>query len=72
MIQTEQMLIVREQDSILRIISADRKAEYFFQHYKDLQPNAWSKILGWADRETADKLIMESIDRYWAHKREMQ
>ena len=48
------------------------KIEYFFQHYKDLQPNSWSKILGWADRETADKLIMESIDRYWAHKREMQ
>ena len=48
------------------------KIEYFFQHYKDLQPNSWSKILGWADRETADKLIMESIDRYWARKREMQ
>ncbi|MBQ8368040.1 MAG: inorganic diphosphatase, partial [Alphaproteobacteria bacterium] len=46
--------------------------EYFFQHYKDLQSNAWSKILGWADRATADKLIMDSIDRYWAKKREMQ
>ena len=48
------------------------KIEYFFQHYKDLQGGAWSKITGWADRETADKLIMESIDRYWAYKREMQ
>jgi len=48
------------------------KIEYFFQHYKDLQPNSWSKILGWADRAAADKLIMDSIDRYWAHKREMQ
>ncbi len=45
------------------------KIEYFFQHYKDLQPNAWSEILGWANRETADKLILESIDRYWEHKR---
>ena len=48
------------------------KIEYFFQHYKDLQPNSWSKVKGWADRETADRLIMESIDRYWAHKRAAQ
>ena len=30
------------------------------------------KILGWADRATADKLIMDSIDRYWNHKRNAQ
>ena len=46
------------------------KIEYFFQHYKDLEPNSWSKIQGWADREKADKTIVESIDRYWAKKRE--
>lgn len=46
------------------------KIKYFFQHYKDLQPNSWSKVGEWANRETADKLIMDSIDRYWAHKRE--
>ncbi len=45
------------------------KIEYFFQHYKDLQPNAWSEVTGWANREVADKLIMESIDRYWERKR---
>ena len=45
------------------------KIEYFFHHYKDLQPNAWSKVKGWANRDMADKLIMESIDRYWARKR---
>mgnify|MGYP001131136669 FL=1 len=45
------------------------KIEYFFQHYKDLQPNAWSKVTGWANHETASRLIMESIDRYWLHKR---
>ena len=45
------------------------KIEYFFAHYKDLEPNSWSRIIGWADRETADKLIMESIERYQAaHK----
>ena len=42
------------------------KIEYFFRHYKDLQPNSWSKVKGWADRDTADMLIMESIDRFQA------
>lgn len=40
------------------------KIEYFFQHYKDLQPNSWSKVSGWVDRATADKLILEGIERY--------
>ena len=31
------------------------KIEYFFQHYKDLQPNSWSRVIGWADRNQADK-----------------
>jgi inorganic pyrophosphatase len=42
------------------------KIEYFFQHYKDLEPEAWSKVIGWADRETADRIILESIERYRA------
>jgi inorganic pyrophosphatase len=46
------------------------KIEYFFAHYKDLEPNSWSKISGWANREAADRIIMESIDRYWAQKRQ--
>ena len=47
------------------------KIEYFFQHYKDLQPNSWSKVIGWGNREAADKCIMESIDRYkkYGHKK---
>ncbi len=43
------------------------KIEYFFQHYKDLQPNAWSRVIGWADRAAADKIIMDSIERYRAN-----
>lgn len=45
------------------------KIEYFFRHYKDLQPQAWSKTLGWADRDKAEQLIMESVDRYWMNER---
>lgn len=44
------------------------KIEYFFQHYKDLQPNSWSKVDGWAGRDTADKIIMDSIERYEMQK----
>ncbi|MDR0741768.1 MAG: inorganic diphosphatase [Rickettsiales bacterium] len=58
---------VEELPEILR-----SKIEYFFAHYKDLEPNSWSKILGWADRVQADKIIMESIDRYWAKKRDQK
>ena len=45
------------------------KIEYFFKHYKDLESKSWSKVLGWADRNAADKIIVESIDRYWTNKR---
>lgn len=41
-----------------------KKIEYFFEHYKDLEPNAWSKIFGWADRDEADQIIMKSIEKY--------
>ncbi len=54
-------------DDLPEILRA--KIEYFFHHYKDLEPNKWSKVIGWVDRETADKIIMDSIDRYWANKR---
>lgn len=40
------------------------KIEYFFQHYKDLEPNTWSRIIGWGDRAKADELILQSIDKF--------
>ena len=36
---------------------------HFFEHYKDLEPNKWVKVLGWEDRTIAEKLISESILR---------
>ena len=61
----ENISYVEELPAILRA-----KIEYFFRHYKDLEPNSWSKILGWADREAADKLIMDSIERYQSQNQE--
>lgn len=37
--------------------------EHFFTHYKDLEKGKWSKTVEWADRETAQKLILEGIER---------
>ncbi|MAS88207.1 MAG: inorganic diphosphatase [Micavibrio sp.] len=39
------------------------KIEHFFAHYKDLEKNKWSKILGWGDKEKAKALILEGIER---------
>jgi inorganic pyrophosphatase len=40
-----------------------QQIEHFFQHYKDLEPNKWVKVLGWGDTDEAERLIMEAIDR---------
>jgi len=37
--------------------------QHFFQHYKDLEPNKWVKILRWADADYARDLITKSIER---------
>lgn len=40
------------------------QVEHFFEHYKDLEPGKWSKILGWGDADTARRLIVEGLKRY--------
>lgn len=37
--------------------------DHFFRHYKELEKGKWVKVGGWADRDTARKLITASIDR---------
>ena len=37
---------------------------HFFEHYKDLEPNKWVKILGWKDADEAAKLVTEAMERY--------
>jgi inorganic pyrophosphatase len=36
---------------------------HFFEHYKDLEPNKWVKILGWGDADEAKQLIRDAIAR---------
>ncbi len=40
-----------------------KQIEHFFEHYKDLEPNKWVKIVGWRDADEAKKLILEGIER---------
>ena len=37
---------------------------HFFEHYKDLEPNKWVKVKGWADKSAAEKELQDSIKRY--------
>lgn len=40
-----------------------QQIEHFFEHYKDLEPGKWVKLGGWQDKATAERLILEAIDR---------
>jgi inorganic pyrophosphatase len=37
--------------------------QHFFQHYKDLEPGKWVKLLGWGDAGDAKRMIREAITR---------
>ena len=41
---------------------------HFFEHYKDLEPNKWTKVKGWEDKEMAKKEFEESITRFKNNK----
>lgn len=40
-----------------------QQIQHFFEHYKDLEPGKWVKLLGWGDAAEARKLIAEAIVR---------
>ncbi|WP_181704551.1 inorganic diphosphatase [Chthonobacter rhizosphaerae] len=39
-----------------------KQIEHFFEHYKDLEPGKWVKVIGWGDAEEARSLILEAIE----------
>ena len=41
---------------------------HFFEHYKDLEPNKWVKIMGWGDAAEAREMITAAIQRAAASK----
>ena len=40
-----------------------QQIQHFFEHYKDLEPGKWVKMLGWGDAAEAKRLITEAIER---------
>jgi Inorganic pyrophosphatase len=47
-----------------------KQIEHFFEHYKDLEPGKWVKVLRWGDAEEARKLIEAAIAKGAAAKAE--
>jgi inorganic pyrophosphatase len=41
-----------------------QQINHFFEHYKDLEPGKWVKILGWEGPEAARREIMDGIANY--------
>ena len=40
-----------------------QQISHFFEHYKDLEPGKWVKLLGWGGLDEARRLINEAIAR---------
>ncbi|MDB5597745.1 MAG: Inorganic diphosphatase [Hyphomicrobiales bacterium] len=40
-----------------------QQIEHFFQHYKDLEPGKWVKLVRWGDAAEARELILKGIER---------
>jgi inorganic pyrophosphatase len=45
------------------------QVQHFFEHYKDLEPGKWVRVLGWGDAGEARRLIREAIARAAAPRR---
>lgn len=40
-----------------------QQIRHFFEHYKDLEPGKWVKIIGWGDVDDAKRIFREAIER---------
>jgi len=50
----------------LNLVYAERFEElkYFFEHYKEMEPNRWIKVKGWESAENAKKKILHGIELF--------
>jgi inorganic pyrophosphatase len=48
-----------------------QQIRHFFEHYKDLEPGKWVKVVGWGDAAEAKRLISEAIAREKQHAHKM-
>lgn len=40
-----------------------QQIRHFFEHYKDLEPNKWVKVVRWGGPEEAHQMILSAIER---------
>ena len=40
-----------------------QQIQHFFEHYKDLEPGKWVKVVDWGDAAKAEAMILEGIER---------
>jgi inorganic pyrophosphatase len=40
-----------------------KQVQHFFEHYKDLEPGKWVKVLRWGGIEDAHRLILEGMKK---------
>ncbi len=40
------------------------RIQHFFEHYKDLEPNKWTRVGSWRDADEAKRIIVRSIDMF--------
>jgi inorganic pyrophosphatase len=40
-----------------------KRIQHFFEHYKDLEPEKWTRVGNWRDVDVAHRLILEAIER---------
>jgi inorganic pyrophosphatase len=43
-----------------------QQIQHFFEHYKDLEPGKWVKVIGWAGVEVAHAEILDGMKRFQA------
>ena len=46
-----------------------QQIQHFYEHYKDLEPGKWVKVLRWGNADDAHQLISEGIARAKAAKK---
>ncbi len=42
--------------------------QHFFEHYKDLEPGKWVKVVNWGDAADAKQYILDAVERCKADK----
>jgi inorganic pyrophosphatase len=46
-----------------------KQIQHFFEHYKDLEPGKWVRVVGWSGVEAAHQEIMAGTRRHNAESR---